>query len=126
MAPIPFSPRNDWQTAMASRMCSSVSHLRSSTSSRPTWPPKPRHPRRRKYRTNSLIRRLGVVVFILFPHDTRCREHRFADAERERQRLLKQADEWQHDQEMQEIVGGAYSAQEQPGPRWRLSASIGE
>src|SRR5260370_4437970 len=64
-------PGSDWQIAIDSRICSFVSHLRSSTSSRSicptsaTGPPKPRKPRRRKYRTNSLIRPLGIVVVVV-------------------------------------------------------------
>src|SRR6185437_3761375 len=52
-------PGNDWQIAIASRICSFVNHLRSSTSSRSIWPtsatgpPNPSVPKRRKYFTSS-------------------------------------------------------------------------
>src|SRR5216684_3119558 len=121
-------PGNDWQIAMASRICSLVSHLRSLTSSRSicptsaTGPPKPRNPRRRKYRTNSLIRPLGtVVVMVVMSCPARClnlaarlNQYRFADAEWERQRLFEPADQRQYHQEMQEIICGTQSAQDQP------------
>ena len=51
---IASGPGSDWQMAMASRICSLVSHFLPSTSSRSIWPtsatgpPKPRQPSRRK------------------------------------------------------------------------------
>src|SRR6266481_4807083 len=137
-------PGNDWLIAMASRICSFVSHLRSSTSSRSicptsaTGPPKPRNPRRRKYRTISLIRPLGIVVaVVVMSCPARCdisnldpaigwSQNRLADAGRQRQRPFEPADEGQHHQEMQEIIGGTESAQDQPSSVGRLAASENE
>src|SRR5712672_548831 len=137
-------PGSDWQIAIDSRICSFVSHLRSSTSSRSicptsaTGPPKPRNPRRRKYRTNSLIRPLGiVVVVVVMSCPARCdilnpdsaigwSQNRLADAGRQRQRLFEPADEGQHHKEMQEIIGGTESAQNQPSSLGRLTARENE
>src|ERR1700688_1932902 len=69
-------PGNDWQIAMASRICSLVSHLRSSTSSRSIWPtsatgpPKPRKPSRKKYLTNSPRCPCGIVLDVVMSRPT--------------------------------------------------------
>src|SRR6266403_155072 len=138
---IASGPGSDWQIAIDSRICSFVSHLRSSTSSRSicptsaTGPPKPRNPRRRKYRTNSLIRPPGIVVVVVMSCQpvlsnldlaAGMNQCRFADAERERQRIFESGDEGDHHQEMQEIIRRAYSAQEQPSPLRRFSTRVSE
>src|SRR6266851_9760616 len=132
-------PGSDWQIAIDSRICSFVSHLRSSTSSRSicptsaTGPPKPRNPRRRKYRTNSLIRPLGIVVaVVVMSCPARCdisnldpaigwSQNRLADAGRQRQRLFEPTNEAQHHQEMQEIIRGSESDSNQPSSFRRLA-----
>src|SRR5262249_20035447 len=68
---IASGPGNDWQIAMASRICSLLSHFRSETSSRSicptraTGPPNPSKPRRRKYITSSPKRRPSCAVALV-------------------------------------------------------------
>src|SRR5258708_39440435 len=53
-------------------------------------------------------------------------QNRLADAGRQRQRLFETADEGQHHKEMQEIIGGTESAQNQPSSLGRLTARENE
>src|SRR5229473_4025407 len=53
-------------------------------------------------------------------------QNRLPDAGRQRQRLFEPADEGQYHQEMQEIIGGTESAQDQPSSFGRLTASENE